>query len=89
MASAASGFVVTPNVATNTSSSVSSRTNLIFFPKNSTNRTNLRFVVRASEEAAAPPAATTAPPEGGEAPKPTATKPPPVGPKRGTKVSHT
>ncbi|KAF7804574.1 photosystem I reaction center subunit IV A, chloroplastic-like [Senna tora] len=71
MASAASGFVLTPTVNTN---SPASRTSSIFmFPPSS------RLTVKASDEAAAaaPPA------EAAEAPKP---KPPPIGPKRGSKV---
>ncbi|PON37153.1 Photosystem I PsaE, reaction centre subunit IV [Parasponia andersonii] len=90
MASAASGFVLTtPNVATATSTgAVSARSTVSFFHlknNNNNNRTNTRLVVRAAEEGAAPPAATKPAPEGdgGEAPKP---KPPPIGPKRGTKV---
>ncbi|KAM6564994.1 hypothetical protein CsatB_024992 [Cannabis sativa] len=95
MASAASGFVLTPNVATTTTNTTtgavnSSRNSVSFFylknnaANNNTNsRANSRLVVRAAEEGAAPPAATKTAPEGGEAPKP---KPPPIGPKRGTKV---
>lgn len=86
MASAASGFVITPNVAANTNS-VTSKSNALFFSSknNSTSsRSYSRLVVRASEEGPAPPAAATkeAAPEAA-APKP---KPPPIGPKRGTKV---
>ena len=82
MASAASGFMLTPNVAAN--GNTASRTNLVAFPlKNNTNNTS-RLVVRASEEAAAAPAATTVPAEG-EAPQ-AKPKPPPIGPKRGAKV---
>ncbi|XVF81106.1 hypothetical protein PTKIN_Ptkin15bG0129900 [Pterospermum kingtungense] len=83
MASAASGFLLTPNVTGNTSSA--SKPNMVVFPSKNNNNNCSRLVVRASEEAAAPApaAATTAAPEGGEAPKP---KPPPIGPKRGTKV---
>lgn len=88
MASAASGFLLTPNVAANTNSG-SRSSNLVFFPSKNNNP---RLVVRAAEEdatpappatAAATPTTTTKPAEG-EAPKP---KPPPIGPKRGTKVS--
>ena len=85
MASAASGFVLTPNVSSSTSSSA--RSNMVCFPvknnNNSYNNSRL-VVVRAAEEGAAPPA-TTAAPAAGEAPKP---KPPPIGPKRGAKVSN-
>ncbi|GMN50393.1 hypothetical protein TIFTF001_019549 [Ficus carica] len=60
MASAASGFVLTPNVPTN-SAAVSSRNSVSFFHlKNNTNsaRSSSRLVVRAAEDGAAPPAAT-------------------------------
>ncbi|XP_059432824.1 photosystem I reaction center subunit IV A, chloroplastic-like [Corylus avellana] len=83
MASAASGFVLTPNVSSSTSSSA--RSNMVCFPvkNNNSSYNNSRLVVvRAAEEGAAPPAPTAAP-AAGEAPKP---KPPPIGPKRGTKV---
>lgn len=86
MASAASGFVLTPNVATNTNS-VTSRSNALFFSSknnNSSNRWNSRLVVRAAEDSAATPAAATTEAPEAAAPKP---KPPPIGPKRGTKVS--
>ncbi|OMO54893.1 Photosystem I PsaE, reaction centre subunit IV [Corchorus olitorius] len=82
MASAASGFLLTPNV-TGTPSSAS-KTNMVFFPSKTNNS---RLVVRAAAEEGAPPApapaATTAEPA--EAPK-AKPKPPPIGPKRGTKV---
>lgn len=79
MASAASTFLFTSNIPTNTASS--SRAS-IFFPKN--NSHTRRLVVRA-EEAATPAAAspTTTAPKESEAPP---AKPPPIGPKRGTKV---
>ncbi|KAK4573308.1 hypothetical protein RGQ29_031321 [Quercus rubra] len=77
MASAASGFGLTPNVTSNTTSGA--RSYMLSFPFK--NNTSSRLIVRAAEEGA-PPATTTAPVEG-EAPKP---KPPPIGPKRGTKV---
>ncbi|KAM1153067.1 hypothetical protein FF1_035561 [Malus domestica] len=85
IASAASGFVVAPNVATTNAGSTSSRNSMLFFPsKSNTNtRSNARFVTRSAEEAAAPTAATKTAPEGEATPKP---KPPPIGPKRGTKV---
>ena len=79
MASAASGFGLTPNVTSNTTSGAKSY--MLSFPFK--NNTSSRLIVRAAEEGA-PPATTTAPVEG-EAPKP---KPPPIGPKRGTKVSN-
>ncbi|KAG8477818.1 hypothetical protein CXB51_027775 [Gossypium anomalum] len=76
MASAASGFLLTPNVAANSSSN--SKTTTVFFPSKNNNNSRL-VVTKAADEAAAPaPATTTAPSEGGEAPKP---KPPPIGPK--------
>ncbi|KAL6217665.1 hypothetical protein ACLB2K_010882 [Fragaria x ananassa] len=81
MASAASGFVVTPNVATSNTASAS-RTSMLFFSSKSNinaRTSSGRFVIRAAEEGAAPPAAATKAPEA----KP---KPPPIGPKRGTKV---
>ncbi|GLT28212.1 hypothetical protein SLA2020_031610 [Shorea laevis] len=79
IASAASGFLPTPNVTGNSSSV--NRSNILSFPVRSN---SARFVVRAEEEAAASaPAATTAPAEGAEAPKP---KPAPIGPKRGARV---
>ncbi|XWS31336.1 hypothetical protein CRYUN_Cryun23aG0068100 [Craigia yunnanensis] len=82
MASAASGFLLTPNVTGSASSA--SKNSMVFFPSNNSNNNSSRLVVRAAEEAAAPaPATTSAPPVGSEAPKP---KPPPIGPKRGTKV---
>ncbi|XP_050252020.1 photosystem I reaction center subunit IV A, chloroplastic-like [Quercus robur] len=77
MASAASGFGLTPNVSSNTTSGAKSY--MLSFPFKNNNSS--RLVVRAAEEGA-PPATATAPVEG-EAPKP---KPPPIGPKRGTKV---
>ncbi|GAV63857.1 PSI_PsaE domain-containing protein [Cephalotus follicularis] len=81
MASAASGFLLTPtNVATNANSG-SRNINMLFF---SSKTNNPRLVVRAAEEGSAPPAATTtAPAEAVAAPKP---KPTPIGPKRGSKV---
>ena len=79
MASAASGFVLSLNVAAATTNSSPSR--LIFSSKNN----GSRLVVRASDEAAPAPApATATPPPEAEA-KP---KPPPIGPKRGAKVSY-
>ncbi|KAJ1416839.1 Photosystem I PsaE, reaction centre subunit IV [Sesbania bispinosa] len=78
MASAASGFVLSLNVAAGTTNS---RSTMVMFP---TKNSGSRLVVRASDEAAAAAPATATPPAEGEAaPKP---KPPPIGPKRGTKV---
>ncbi|KAK6788378.1 hypothetical protein RDI58_016903 [Solanum bulbocastanum] len=77
MASAASGFLVaTPNVASNTTS----RTNMLCFPSNKITTTP-RLVVRAAAEEAAAAAATAEP-----AVETKAAKPPPIGPKRGSKV---
>lgn len=82
MASAASGFVLSPNVSGSTNSS--SRINMVMFP---TKNNGSRLVVRAAEEAsAATPATATPPVEGEAAAKP---KPPPIGPKRGAKVTYT
>ncbi|XP_015079423.1 photosystem I reaction center subunit IV A, chloroplastic [Solanum pennellii] len=79
MASAASRFLVaTPNVASNTTS----RTNMLFFPSNKITTTPRLVVRAAAEEAAAPAAAATAEP----AVETKAAKPPPIGPKRGSKV---
>ncbi|KAK7355627.1 hypothetical protein VNO80_14887 [Phaseolus coccineus] len=75
MASAASGFVLSLNVAAATTNSTPSR--LMFPSKNN----GSRLVVRASDEAAPAPATATPPPEAEAKPKP-----PPIGPKRGAKV---
>uniref|UniRef100_A0A6M2EEN3 Uncharacterized protein n=1 Tax=Populus davidiana TaxID=266767 RepID=A0A6M2EEN3_9ROSI len=80
MASAASGFALTPAVAANTNST--SKPTMLFFSSKNNNKNYSRLVVRSAEEGASPPAATTEPAVA-EAPKP---KPPPIGPKRGTKV---
>lgn len=79
MASAACGLVVAP---ANVISDTSSRITMLSFNHVSRNRTNhfRRLVVRAAEEAASP-STTTAELEVKAAPKP-----PPIGPKRGTKV---
>ncbi|KAJ4849772.1 hypothetical protein Tsubulata_012041 [Turnera subulata] len=90
MASAATGFVLTPNapVTTNTAS----RSNMLFFSSknnnNNNNNNNNRLVVRAAEEGAAQPAAAAAAtkPAEAEAAAPPPPKPAPIGPKRGTKV---
>ncbi|KAL4571933.1 hypothetical protein LXL04_018701 [Taraxacum kok-saghyz] len=71
MAFAASSFVVTPNV---TSNSTTVKGNMVFLPLQ--NKRASRLVVRAAEEPAA-----TAEPAKVETPKP-----PPIGPKRGSKV---
>lgn len=80
MASAASGFALTPAVAANTNST--SKPTMLFFSSKNNSKNYSRLVVRSAEEGASPPAATTEPAVA-EAPKP---KPPPIGPKRGTKV---
>ncbi|KAI5680021.1 hypothetical protein M9H77_01248 [Catharanthus roseus] len=82
MASAASTFVPATNITSSSTTNLRS-TGLLFFSNKAT--TNTRLVVRAAEEAA-PAAATTAAPAEGEAPPAKAAKPPPIGPKRGTKV---
>ncbi|CAK8571686.1 unnamed protein product [Lathyrus sativus] len=84
MASAACGFVLSLNVsANNTTSSLSSRTNMLMFPIKSNNIACSRLVVRASDDTAEAAPATTDSPGGDTTTKP---KPPPVGPKRGAKV---
>ncbi|KAL7126761.1 hypothetical protein ABFS83_14G208700 [Erythranthe nasuta] len=75
MASAACGFVVAPNVASNATNTKSAA--MVFFPNKTTR--NSRLVVRAAEEAA--PAADSP-----AAAAPKAPKPPAVGPPRGSKV---
>ncbi|XP_059300812.1 photosystem I reaction center subunit IV A, chloroplastic [Lycium ferocissimum] len=84
MACAASSFLVaTPNVASN-NTNTTSRTTMLFFSSSGKTTTTPRLVVRAAEEAAPPAAAATAEPAAEtKAAKP---KPPPIGPKRGTKV---
>ncbi|XP_060180554.1 photosystem I reaction center subunit IV B, chloroplastic [Lycium barbarum] len=80
MASAASGFMVaTPNVTSNTAP----KSSMLFFSSKNTTTNIPRLVVRAAEEDAPPAATATAE---GEAPPAKAAKPPPIGPKRGTKV---
>ncbi|KAK4757040.1 hypothetical protein SAY87_007167 [Trapa incisa] len=81
MASAASSFLVTSGIGSSASSS-SSRS-VVFFPREGNSRSG-RLVVRAAEDGAPPPPAATTTAEG-EKPK-AAPKPPPIGPKRGTKV---
>ncbi|KAI7743493.1 hypothetical protein M8C21_023833 [Ambrosia artemisiifolia] len=78
MASAASRFVVTPNVTSNTTTV---KPNMVVLPFQ--NIRGSRLVVKAAEEAA-PPAATAEPAKvEAKEEKP---KPPPIGPKRGSKV---
>ncbi|MFS7888498.1 putative photosystem I PsaE, reaction centre subunit IV [Helianthus anomalus] len=74
MASAASSFVVTPNVTSNTTTV---KPNMVMLPIQNTRGS--RLVVKAVEDVA-PPAATV------EVAKEEKPKPPPVGPKRGAKV---
>ncbi|XP_076898375.1 photosystem I reaction center subunit IV A, chloroplastic-like [Bidens hawaiensis] len=75
MASAATRFVVTPNVTTSNTTSL--KPNMVMLPIQNTRGS--RLVVKATEEPA-PPAAT-AEPVNEEKPRP-----PPIGPKRGAKV---
>lgn len=81
MASAASGFVMSLNIAGGTTTNNTSASRVMFPSVGKINGS--RFVVRAADEAAAPATATPTA-EGDAAPKP---KPPPIGPKRGSKVS--
>ncbi|MFS7888495.1 putative photosystem I PsaE, reaction centre subunit IV [Helianthus anomalus] len=76
MAYAASSFVVTPNVTSNTTTV---KPNMVMLPIQNTRGS--RLVVKATEDAA-PPAATV------EAAKEEKPKPPPIGPKRGSKESY-
>ncbi|CAL0316885.1 unnamed protein product [Lupinus luteus] len=78
MALAASGFVLSPNVVTNSLSSKSSA--MVMFPTKIINGSSRLVSVRAADEAAS----VTAPAPVGEVSK--KPKPPPLGPKRGTKV---
>ncbi|KAI3682627.1 hypothetical protein L1987_82731 [Smallanthus sonchifolius] len=71
IASAATGFVLKPNIITTETNTHKSAMVMFSSRKNR----NSRLVVNVAEEAAAPPAA--------EEDK---SKPPPIGPKRGTKV---
>ncbi|KAI7743592.1 hypothetical protein M8C21_000791 [Ambrosia artemisiifolia] len=77
MASAAVGFVVAPNVASNTSTV---KCTMVMFSSKKIPRSS-RLVVKAADEAAAAPPAAAAEPA-----KEAAPKPPPIGPKRGAKV---
>ncbi|KAK1420585.1 hypothetical protein QVD17_22296 [Tagetes erecta] len=83
MASAASRFVMTPNVTTS-NNTTTLKSNMLMLPLQNTRGS--RLVVKAAEEAppaaegAAPPAATAEPV------KEEKPKPPPIGPKRGSKV---
>ncbi|XP_057425125.1 photosystem I reaction center subunit IV, chloroplastic [Lotus japonicus] len=80
MASAASGFVMSLNIAGGTTTNNTSASRVMFPSVGKINGS--RLVVRAADEAAAPATATPTA-EGDAAPKP---KPPPIGPKRGSKV---
>ncbi|KAL3517762.1 hypothetical protein ACH5RR_020351 [Cinchona calisaya] len=85
MASAASGFGLTPNAAINSNASTAPKSPFLFFSfKNNSSTNYTRLVVRASDED--PPAAATTAPAEVEAPPPQVPKPPPIGPKRGSKV---
>ncbi|KAK1680926.1 hypothetical protein QYE76_041774 [Lolium multiflorum] len=85
MASATSRFMLAAGMPNGASGSSSNRISFV-----SSKRLGSRLVVRAEEEPAAPPAPTpadTEKPEGAVATKaPAKAKPPPIGPKRGTKV---
>ncbi|KAF1878529.1 hypothetical protein Lal_00047198 [Lupinus albus] len=96
IASFASGFLLSPNVASNSPSS--RNTTMVMFPtknnlssSSSSSSSSSRLVVRAEDDAASAsasasasaPATVTTPVEGEVAKKP---KPPPIGPKRGSKV---
>ncbi|XP_078182475.1 photosystem I reaction center subunit IV A, chloroplastic-like [Carex rostrata] len=81
MTSAASRFVLMPCVAAAGTNSSSPRVNFISFQRVNNNR---RVVVRAEEAAAPTPAPATEAPA--DAKPAVAAKPPPIGPKRGTKV---
>ncbi|GAB2277227.1 hypothetical protein Dimus_011934 [Dionaea muscipula] len=88
MASVASGFVAKASVAPNTSCSSTCRSfGFSFAPRTTTTSIGgaRRLIVRAAEEA--PAAASTASPAAAAAPAPATAKPPPIGPKRGTKVT--
>ncbi|KAK4754714.1 hypothetical protein SAY87_002818 [Trapa incisa] len=83
MASATSSFLMSSGLRS-TAASSSSR-GLVCFPRETNSRSG-RLVVRAAEEGAPPPPAASATTTAeGEKPK-AAPKPPPIGPKRGTKV---
>ncbi|XP_055829525.1 photosystem I reaction center subunit IV A, chloroplastic [Solanum dulcamara] len=84
MASAASSFLVaTPNVASNITTS---RSNMLFFSSNKITTTTPRLVVMATAEEDAPPAASASAATAEPAVETKAAKPPPIGPKRGSKV---
>ncbi|XP_030475452.1 photosystem I reaction center subunit IV A, chloroplastic-like [Syzygium oleosum] len=72
-------FVLSPSIGSNTSSSTTR--SIAYFPRDGNSRSARRLVVRAAEGEAVPPAATTT-----QAPASGEPKPPPIGPKRGTKV---
>ncbi|KAL4587998.1 hypothetical protein LXL04_000876 [Taraxacum kok-saghyz] len=76
IASAASGFVVKSNPGNFETITIKSA--IVTFP--SKNTSNSRLVVKAAEDAAAPPAA------GATYTEEDKSKPPPIGPKRGTMV---
>ncbi|KAJ9547808.1 hypothetical protein OSB04_020351 [Centaurea solstitialis] len=84
MASAASRFMVTPNVTSNT---VTVKPNMVVMLPSQNTRAS-RLVVRAEAGDAAPPPAPAAGEPAAAAATTTAEKPkpPPIGPKRGTKV---
>nr|XP_043635535.1 photosystem I reaction center subunit IV A, chloroplastic-like [Erigeron canadensis] len=77
MASAATGFVVAPNVTSSNTNTV--KCTMVMFSSKNTNSSRL-VVKAAADEGGAPPAAVSTPA------KEAAPKPPPIGPKRGAKV---
>ncbi|KAI3772931.1 hypothetical protein L6452_04127 [Arctium lappa] len=79
MASAASRFMVTPNVTSNT---ITLKSNMVVMLPSQNTRASRLVVRAAAEDEVAPPAATAEPTTTTEE-KP---KPPPIGPKRGSKV---
>ncbi|KAJ0691954.1 putative photosystem I PsaE, reaction centre subunit IV [Helianthus annuus] len=81
MASAAVGFVVAPNVTSNTTTV---KCNMVMFSSKKSSRGSRLVVKAADEAAAAPPAAAAEPAEPAKEAAPA--KPPPIGPKRGAKV---
>ncbi|EOY10808.1 Photosystem I PsaE [Theobroma cacao] len=98
IACAASGFVLKSSLAPKPSSTPR---NTVAFSSKHGNNISRRLVVRAAEEGPPPPppppptppeasttTTTTAPAEGEAKPAPKAAKPPPIGPKRGAKVSN-
>ena len=82
-ASAAAGFVLSNTIPSRKGSTAAFPLRTANVNHSSSAAASRRLVVRASEEAAPPAATSTAAPAEAEA---KAAKPPPIGPKRGTKV---